>query len=196
MKLLRYFLLPAYRPAGGIKALLTDRRRVLYAVLIFLFLGAIYTVSVQLAYMRGIGAAVEPFLKIPAIDYYYWQRFFQIPFFFVTSIVFAGTVRLVSMCLGGKGSFEDIFSVFCVAQTFPMFLTMWIPETVGFVFFPGQSIFPVWIDVARQITGILWPLAVMVMGISTAERIKWYYSAIITLIAAVPLTTLMIVFIR
>jgi hypothetical protein len=194
--LLRYFILPIYRPLSGLKELLQDKKRVAYAAGIFLFLGIIYTLSVQIAYSRGIGAAVEPFVKIPAEDYYYWQRFWQIPFFFLATILFAGIVRLLSLIVHGSGRFEDTFAVLCIAQTFPMFITMWLPETIEFLFFPGRGIYALWFNIFRQILGIVWPLAVTVVGITLAEKIKWYYSIMFTFIAAVPMTGLMVIFVR
>jgi hypothetical protein len=139
---------------------------------------------------------VEPFLKIPAEDYYFWQRFYQIPFFFLTSILFAGSVRLLSIPFAGTGSFEDHFCLFAVAQTFPMFLTMWLPETIYFIFYESASAAPIWFDLSRQIIGLLWPLLIMVKGIMIIEMITWYYSLLIMIISAIPITLLMIVFIR
>ena len=193
---IRFFLLPAYQPVQGIYELMGHRHKMRYSILIFLFLGIIYTFSVQLAYSKGLGASVEPFLRIPAEEYYFWQRWYQIPFFFLTSILFAGIVRLVAMGFSGKGTFEDLFCLFCVAQTLPMFLTMWLPETIFFAFFEEATIAPVWVDVGRQILGILWPLVIMVVGISIIEKIQWHLSALATIIAAIPITTLMVIFIR
>jgi len=145
--------------------------------------------------MKGIGAVTEPFIKIPADDYYYWQRFYQIPFFFLTSIVFAGVIRLLSEAVGGKGSFVDIFCIISITQTFPMFITMWIPETTVFLFFPGYEFNPIF-DIARQVIGIIWPLVLAIIGITISEKIKWYFSILFTLIAAIPMTALMVIFIR
>ena len=195
-ELIRFFLLPVYQPIKGIQSLLENKRKITYSILIFLFLGIIYTISVQLAYMKGLGANVEPFIKIPANEYYFWQRFYQIPFFFITSIIFAGTVRLLSIVFSGKGRYEEHFCIFAIAQTFPMFITMWVPETIYFVFFSKATVMPVWFDVSRQIIGILWPLIIMILGISIIEKIKWYHSLLVTLIASVPTVLLMVIFIR
>ena len=193
--LFRFLFLPL-RPGSGLPALLENPKRMGYAILIFLTLGILYTFSVQLAYMKGIGAAVEPFIRIPADEYYRWQRYWQIPFFFMTSILFAGTIRLLAITAGGRGRFEDTFVILCIAQTFPMFLTMWLPETILFLFFPDTTIQPDWLDVSRQAAGIVWPLAVTVYGVSLHERISWYHSLLFTLIAALPMTALMVIFIR
>lgn len=194
--LLRFFLLPVYQPIKNIHLLVKSKKKITYSVLIFLFLGIIYTISVQLAYMKGLGASVEPFIKIPAKNYYFWQRFYQIPFFFMTSIIFAGTVRLLSVMFSGAGRYEDHFCIFAIAQTLPMFVTMWIPETIYFIFFSKATVMPIWFDVSRQIIGIVWPLIITVSGISIIENIKWYQSLFISLIASVPTVLLMVLFIR
>ena len=194
--LIRLFFLPIYRPVSGIQLLISNHKKLNYAITIFLFLGIIYTISVQLAYSRGLGAAVDPFLKIPAEDYYHYQRYWQIVFFFITTILFAGIVRLLSEIIKGEGNFINLFCLFCVTQTFPMFLMLWIPETFLFIFFPGEVIKPAWLDTIRQIIGIVWPMVITIIGISIIEKINLVYSIFITLIAAIPVTTLMIIFVR
>jgi len=194
--LIRLFILPVYKPVQGIYYLISNPKKLYYAIIIFLFLGIIYTISVQLAYSRGLGAAVDPFLKIPAEDYYYYQRYWQIIFFFITTILFAGIVRLLSEIVHGRGNFIDLFCLFCITQTFPMFVMLWIPETVLFVFFPGEVIKPAWLDAIRQIIGIAWPMVITVIGISKIETINLAFSVVFTVIAAIPVTTLMIIFIR
>jgi hypothetical protein len=196
-ELIRFFLLPIYKPFNGITELIDNKRKLSYATIIFLFLGVIYTFSVQAALMRGFGAQVEPLIKIAAEEYYYWQRFFQIPFFFITSIIFAGTVRLLSIPFGGKGAYEDLFALFCVSQTLSMFLTMWLPETIFFFVFTKDTFeINIYIDIARQVIGIVWPMVIMVLGVTIIERIKWFWSSIIVLVAAIPITLLMVIFIR
>jgi hypothetical protein len=195
-KLIRYFFLPIYRPCNGINDLISERYKIVYSILVFLFLGIIYTISVQIAYSKGLGAAVKPFINIPAENYYYWQRFYQIPFFFLASILFAGTASLMSIPFKGRGDFIDIFCLLSISLTFPMFLTMWLPETINFIFFPGKTIIPLWFDVGRQIAGILWPLVISVIGISIIEKIRWYFSIIVVTVAAIPMTAMMVIFIR
>jgi hypothetical protein len=195
-KLVRFFIIPAYKPFVGIRELINTSKKLLYGVIIFLFLGIIYTILVQLAYMKGLGAETKPFINIPAEDYYYWQRYYQIILFFITTIIFAGVIALLSYSIGGSGNFIDLFIILSVCQTLPMFLTMWVPETILFVWFPGTVITPVWLDAARQILGIVWPLVITVGGIVIVEKIKWYYAGAFTLIGSIPMTAIMIIFIR
>jgi hypothetical protein len=195
-KLISYFFLPLCKPGDTLDQFLAEKQYLLYSIGIFLFLGIMYTLSVQVAYMQGAGAVVEPFLKIPAADYYRYQRFYQIPFFFITSILFAGTARLLAVGFGGRGTFEKIFAVFCIAQTLPMFITMWIPETFCFIFFPGQSVIPLTIDIIRQGAGILWPLAITVAGIRKIEGVGFGIASAIVCSAALPVVAQMVIFIR
>jgi hypothetical protein len=53
-KMLRFFILPLYLPLRGIRELLSESKRLLYGVLIFLFLGIICTITVQIAVMRDV----------------------------------------------------------------------------------------------------------------------------------------------
>jgi hypothetical protein len=193
---MKYFLIPLYKPRKSIKSLLLNERKVQYSVFIFLILGVIYTISVHSAFINGIKPQVEPFLKISVDEYYKWQRFWQTPFFFITSIIFAGVVRLLSSAFNGKGNFEDIFCLFCVAQTLPMFLLMWLPETLSFILIPNEPIQPFWLDIIRQVVGILWPLGITILGLSMIEKLKWYVSCTIIIISAIPITLLMVIFIR
>ena len=196
MRIFHYVILPFYKPNKGIQDLISDEKKILYSSLIFLFLGVIYTFSVQLAYMKGLGASVEPILKIPENEYYYWQRFYQIPFFFITSVLTAGVFRLLSNIFKGVGSFEDHYCVYCIAQTFPMFFTMWVPETIYFVFFGQATVMPNWFDIGRQVLGVLWPLSIMVFGIVKIEKIKLHLAILVSIIGVIPAVSLMVVFIR
>jgi len=200
---LRYFLAPVVRPRRMVERLFLDPHKVGYAVLVYLFLGVIYTASVQAAYMRGFGAQVTPFLAIPAESYYFWQRFYQIPFFLLTNVLFAGTARLLALGFKGSGSFENAFALSAVAMTLPMFLTMWLPETVMFFtlspdFAPQGSWGGAWslFNILRQVTGVVWPLVIIVAGLRRSEGIGLLQAVVATILAFIPTGALMVVFIR
>ena len=201
--LLRFFLAPAVRPRQTVRDLLQDRHKLGYGLIIYLFLGAIYTFSVQMAYARGFGAQVAPFLRIAAERYYFWQRFFQIPLFLLTNVVFAGTARLLAAACGGRGSYEDIFALCCTAMTLPMFVTMWLPETLFFFLLPPDyAPAGAWkaayllFNILRQAAGVLWPLAIIGTGLAKSERIGGWAAAAVTLLAFLPTGALIVIFIR
>jgi hypothetical protein len=192
---LRYLLIPAYKPSSGIQELVGEKRKLAYGLSIYLFLGILYEVAVYVAYSKGVAPAVAPFLVIPVKDYYLWQLFYQVPFFLLINILFAGIARLLSLAFGGRGSFEDLLCVVCAANTFPMFVTMWLPEMLGFLFFPGRYLFPA-IDTVRQILGILWPIVIAGIGVARVEKIGTPKGVIISFLTFIPLAMLMVVFIR
>ena len=102
---LGYLTSPLYRPALSLEMFLCDPRRVTYASLGLLALGALYTITVSVGYQRGFGAVVPPLLTIPPEDYYFWQAFFCLPLFFLVAVLFAGCARLIAAMFGGRGSF-------------------------------------------------------------------------------------------
>jgi hypothetical protein len=170
---------------------------------LFVALGILYTFSVQMAWMRGFPAGVTPFLAIPADRYYFWQRFYQVPLFLVTFIVFAGTARLVATAFGGRGAFEHLFALCATAMTLPMTITMWIPETVYFFAAPtgwspagGWGVVWLVFTIARQVAGMAWPLALIGRGIAASERIGGFGAAVVTTVGFLPAGALMVLFIR
>jgi len=204
IRLVRYVLAPLVRPRKRMRKLIEDPRRVAYALVLVLALGALYTLSVQLAWSRGFGATVTPFLAISADRHYAWQRFYQVPVFLVAIVSFAGTARLVAMAFGGRGRFEDAFAVCGVALALPMLLTMWVPETIIFIAAPPGGWAPAgaWgtvvsvFHIVRQAAGIAWPLVVIARTLERSERIGGWAAAAVTAVAFLPVAALMAVFIR
>jgi len=195
-RLLSYFFIPIYQPFFSLKQLLNEKQKLSYALVIYLFLGLLYEISVLVAYSRGLGAQLMPFIKIPAEEYYFWQLFFQIPVFIIIAILYAGLSRLLAVTFHGTGSFENLFCLICVAITFPMFFTMWIPESFEFFFFPGRNLFPDLFHWIRQLIGIIWPLIIVSIGLHKIESISWFASIFITLVAFIPCGVLMVLVIR
>jgi hypothetical protein len=201
---IEYFLLPLVRPGERLRRLSEDNRKVAYGFVVYLILGLLYTFTVLVGYLNGFGAVSEPLLKIPAEKYYLYQTFFQIPFFIVAAVVFAGMARLASVALKGQGSFESIFAVSAVGMTLPMFVTLWIPETALLVFFPderlttlgGFAVIPVWLDYLRMIAGAVWMLVIIVWGVMICEKVSLWKAILISLCGGLPMGLLMAVFIR
>jgi hypothetical protein len=203
-RLARYLLIPAYRPASGMRDLLNDDRKVAYGLAIYVLLGLLYTVAVAVGHLNGFGAVTEPWLRIPAEDYYLYQALFQSPFFIVAAVVFAGLARLAAGALRGKGSFESIVAVCAVGMTLPMLVTLSIPETALLVFFPderltplgGFAVIPIWLDNLHMGVGAVWMLVTIVRGIAIAESVSLWKAVVIAACGGVPMGALTAVFIR
>ncbi|WP_069650780.1 YIP1 family protein [Caloranaerobacter ferrireducens] len=200
----KYLTIPVYNTKKYIEQLINDEYKITYGIVFLLLLGGLYTITVYVGYIRGFGAVVEPFLSIPAEEYYLWETFFTIPIFFLIAIVFAGVSRLLSIMFHGIGSFENNFVIYCIASVLPTLITMWIPETMLIIFFPdmratplgGFKIMPSWIDLIRQIIGVIWPMIITIIGINISEKIGWLKSSIVTVVSFIPTAVLMLIFIR
>lgn len=203
-RLLRYFTAPVRRPTRGLGPLLEDPHRIGCASLIILFLGIAYAITVLVAYTKGFGAIVPPWLAIPAADYYVWEALFVVPVFFLLVIVLAGVARLAALIAHGSGSFEANFALFGVATSFPLFLLLWVPETTFIIFLAehrlepleGIGLIPIWADVVRQVGAIVWGLVVAVIGLRSAERLRWGATTVVVLLSYIPYGILTMVFIR
>lgn len=215
--ILRYLLVPVWRPVNGVRDIIIARRGLARALLLYLALCLLYTGTIILGYLRGFGAPTAPLLVIEPGSYYLWEAFFAAPVYFLIAIAFAGTAHLVARGLGGRGTFDDVLTIYAVATILPTVLTMWLPETVFFAaatgpFAPGVDRatvvlangiptvpppWPVWLDIGRIIVGtVLWPLAVSAIGIRESHRLSTAASVVAALAGMVPVFALVAVFIR
>lgn len=203
-KLLSYIVELVYQPRAALADLVGDPAVAAYGVVGLTLLGLLYAFTTYVGYRRGFGAVATPWLNIAPERYYLYETFFGTPVFLVVAVVFAGVARLVAEALGGSGSFEQLVGVYCLTSVAPMFLTLWVPETTLIVLFPdsrakplgGFGKLPTWIDVARQLVSIGWPLVLIVIGVSLAEGLPTGAAAVTALAGTVPSVALMLVFIR
>jgi hypothetical protein len=201
---LSYVGIPAFKPTENLRRLLSDPYRVGYGALALAILGALYAITTYAGYQNGFGAVNQPFLNIPAKDYYLWETWFGTSVFFVVAIVFAGVSRLIALPLRGQGSFENTFAVYCISIVLPMFITMWLPESTLMILLPdlrsaplgGFAFMPPWLDALRQIVGIVWPLVTTWTGIKHSEKLTGLPSVLVTVLAFIPTAILIFVFIR
>lgn len=197
-------LAPVWSPARRYEAACERPGSLGAAVRLLLVFALMYTFTVAIGYFNGFGAVVEPVLRIPAEEYYAYEAFFALPLFFLLAIVFAGTSRLLAAALGGTAGFEADFVVYAGASVLPVLVTMWLPETVLMVFLPGLraeplggfSFLPVWLDVARQALGIVWTVAISVVGLHVTERLSLLRSAVVGVLSFAVCAGIMLLFIR
>ncbi len=201
---LSYVGIPVFKPTGNLRRFLSDPYRVGYGALALAILGALYAITTYVGYRNGFGAVSQPFLNIPATNYYLWETCFGTPTFFVVAIVFAGVSRLIALPLRGQGSFENTFAVYCISIVLPMFITMWLPESALMILLPdlrsaplgGFAFMPPWLDALRQMVGIIWPLVIAWAGIKHSEKLTSLKSVFVTVLAFIPAAILILVFIR
>ncbi len=200
----KYFFVVFYNVKINFEKIFADNKKLGKASLFLFFIAVLYTFTVGIGYTNGFGAVVEPILKIPADEYYYYEMFFAIPLFFIIAVVFGGVSRLFSHIIGGKGSFENNYAIYATVSVVPTFITMWLPETVLIVFMPhmraeplgGFKNMPIWLDAARQIFGLLWPLVIAVVGIRISEKISYLKAFIVTFFSFLIAGFIMFIFVR
>lgn len=200
----KFIIVSFYKPFVTYSLLFQHQKKVAFSFLLILILGILYTFTVVMGYNNGFGAVVTPFLSIQPEKYYFYQAFFCIPIFFIIAIIFAGTSRLLSFAIGGKGIFEDNFVIYCTASLVPTIITMWVPETVLIVFFPdlraaplgGFNMIPAWLDIARQIIGVVWPMIISIIGINVSEKVGVLKSIVVSTASFIVCASIMIIFIR
>ena len=105
---LRVFVAP--RPTFD--ALVRSSDRVAFAFGCVLMTASVYTaIYVLLARGGGYPSSFDPWLAIPAADYYRYDIAFAAPCIFAGWILSAGVVHLASRVAHGRGSFEDTLAV-------------------------------------------------------------------------------------
>lgn len=156
----------ALRPQRTTIRLLEHPHRLGQGIAACLLMGVLYTISVFVGYLHGFGAVMQPWLPIPAADYYLWETFFTVPAFFLILGTAGAATQWTARALRGRGTFNDTFSVLSLGIVFPTFLLMWVPETLMLVVVPGLraeqlggfSFMPDWLNIARQIAVPVWTL--------------------------------------
>ena len=99
-------------PRATFEALVRSEDRVAFAFGCVLITAALYTVIyVLLARGGGYPSTFDPWLAIPAADYYRYDIAFAAPSIFLGWILAAGVVQLVSPVARGRGSYEDTLAV-------------------------------------------------------------------------------------
>lgn len=202
--LIEYVLGAVYKPRATLEAVVSDPAVAGYGIVALTALGLMYAFTTFVGYKRGFGAVSTPWLNIDPERYYLYETFFGTPVFLSLAMVFAGVAHLVAGAFGASGSFEQVLGVYCITLVAPMIVTLWIPETALIVLFPdsrekplgGFGKLPVWIDVVRQLVSVLWPVVLVVIGISQAEGIAAGPAIVASLAGTAPSVGLMLVFIR
>lgn len=180
-------------PRAAFDRLLAEPNPLVYGGLAILLVGILYTIAQFVGYLNGFGPCWKPFLPIAEKEYYFYQTFFTIPVFWLTTLVFASVVQFFSGFFGGKGKFEDCVAVFGFSLHITMIPLMLIPETIMFIFnfhLPGDELCgttglgPV-ADTVRMGAAALWPVIVTFIGLKEVHQYSWLKTILIGLIGLV-----------
>lgn len=203
-RLLPAIVAAAVRPRAAARELLAAPDALRTGLRGFAVLAAMYTFTVFWGWRNGFGAAVEPWVPIPAEDYYFWEMFFAAPVYAVVLVVYAGVAQLVLRALGGVGRFEDLVALLGLSMVLPTFVLMWAPETVLMVGLPhlranalgGFAGLAWWPDVARQVTVPIWMLGSGALAVAESHRVGPARALLGLLVGLAPAVLLAVTWIR
>jgi hypothetical protein len=196
------------KPRNAFTHLLADPRQLVYGGKAVLLIGVLYTLTVIGLAIARVPVAVQPWIAIPAENYYFWEIFFGMPVFVMGWILAAGLVQLLSKCFKGSGTFEGTFAVLGFVMTVPMFV-MWIVETLLTVFIligvmshtqwgemtahPGfWQIF----GIGYQLVALAWYLVLAPIAVAVTQKLHWWQAAIVGTLTVVIVGFVMVIFIR
>ncbi len=106
-----YYRATFVQPGKTFESLISDRRALGLSLKAVLIIAVLYT-FVYIFLIFGGGQPFKPWLDIPLDIYYRYNVFFCAPSMFLGWILAAGVVQVLSRFLSGKGTFEQILSVF------------------------------------------------------------------------------------
>lgn len=105
------------RPRATIRAMLADRRRVTFGFAGLLALTAVYVLALSVAIATNQTPAEQTLvLRIPAKQYYVYERLLLLPAAIGGTILAAGATRLTAQLWNGRGTFEDLFALLGFTQ--------------------------------------------------------------------------------
>jgi hypothetical protein len=173
-------------------------------VVCWVFISVIDGVVAFVGGLNGIGAYTEPSLRVPADTYYLWMGPLTPAIYLLHFVVLSGLIQLGSQLVGGRGRFEDTFTVVSLTFFLPVFLTMWVPETPYLVFFPecqrdaagGLGYLPAWLDAGRQVIGVVWILVILTLAVSSVQSVGPSRSLALTLLASIPAWAVTLTYLR
>jgi hypothetical protein len=196
------------KPRDTFTHLLADPRQLVYGGKAVLLIGVLYTLTVIGLAIARVPIAVEPWIAIPAEEYYFWEIFFGMPVFIMGWILAAGLVQLLSKWFKGSGTFEGVFAVLGFAMTVPMFVT-WIVETLLTVLILiGVMSHTQWVEITArpgfwqvfgigyQLVALAWYLVLAPIAVAVTQKLRWWQATIVGTLTVVIVGFVMVIFIR
>src|SRR5690349_20317072 len=120
-----YFLGTLLHPDKTFDLLMSDTRRLKLGLSAISLNALAYTlVYIFLTMGGGAPSSIAPWLAIPKVVYYFYNRFILAPSMFGCWILAAGVAHLLSRLFSGRGSFEDTLSSFGFGITIATFIAL------------------------------------------------------------------------
>jgi len=205
-----YFLGMIFFPWRAASHLLLEPRKLPKATKSILFIGILYLLATSALAVSGALPMAPAWLSISTENYYFWQIFFVVPVVVLDWILTAGLILWLSR--GGKkkgsGTFEDTLATLGFALTLPLFLA-WIPEA----FISFLLLFAAWrqekfVELVSQpgvwqgaaliflIVVLFWLLILISIAVSVSQKLRWWRTMAVSILATVVFVIVLFIFIR
>jgi hypothetical protein len=193
-----YLFKTLLHPRRTFDLLVKDERRLKFGFYAMLITAIEYTfVYIFLTMAGGAPSSFDPWLAVAKDVYYSYNRFWLAPSMFGCWILSAGVAYLLSRLVSGKGSFDDMLSVFGFGITLATFFAALHDVTDSFLGAIGLLDLR-WYEIAlnsptiwRTILTILYSTALillcvyLIIGVARSQKIKPGHALWIGFIAAV-----------
>ncbi len=107
-----YYVGTILRPRATFEALPEDRRRLKFALIALLVTTQLYTLVHILLAWTDHGVKPRPWVDIPVASHFHYEELYETPSIFAGWLLAAGLAQLLTRISRGKGSFEDMLSVY------------------------------------------------------------------------------------
>ncbi len=164
---------------------MTDPRRLRFGWLAVGINIVLYTlVYIFLTAGGGAPSTATPWLAIPKDAYYAYDRFMLAPSVFMGWVLAAGIAQLLSRPFGGKGTFEDLLSVFGFAISVASLASLLhdLPDSflgaIGVLNLREYEVIlnspTIWRVILLTLYGLsaLWFLVLFPLAVNAAQRLK------------------------
>ncbi|MEW6403523.1 MAG: YIP1 family protein [Chloroflexota bacterium] len=197
-KFLQYSVHLFVRPRVALRALLDDPKSLGFGFLGPVALAAVYffRISIGLA-MNAMHLPQSPVLKIPAEQYYAYERFFILPVGLAGIILASGVIRLLAQGWNGQGRFEDLFTLLGFGQIV-VAVVMGLPDlAIGILAGVGISVPNSLVFTGPHIyLGTLWCVLLTILAVKEVEHLSWGKSIVLALMGFVVNGVVQFIFIR
>jgi hypothetical protein len=196
-------------PSVTFRSLLNDERRLKFGLFSFLVPAIGYTLFYIMAYNAGGGPSTfKPWLAIPIEKYFYYDIFLTLPTYFLCIVTAAAMLQLLAKVFGGKGSFEDSFTVLAFGAGVATWSTMLHDLTDAFLGFIGLIDIRKYEKILNEPTfwrSLLWTLfaiyfiwftVLFTKGMREVQKTSPFVSLILGITGLIVFQTIFLIFIR
>jgi len=137
-------------PGAFVGQLVNEPRAVLIGFRNVLAIAILYEIAILLWALGSDGVTLPPFLRIPEEQYYFYELIFLIPMFIVTWLLASGMAYVMSMALGGNGSYDAILGGFGVSMAVSFYFSL-IPDYIqGILWTAGWIPFHEYLEITSK----------------------------------------------